>query len=194
MKKSLFALFFTIAACAQNAGVMRQAAENPLANGATLALQPLSFQGLMLEIMSEETYLGRYAGRPELRAYPKDKEVMAANFETTLREKAGHLLGAGPQKLHARAVVIFPGGDMDTRSSEGVRNNTRGTFSVKILSADNALLDEIKVEVGVAANSNRQFASDRMREMGTQLGTQVADYLLKRAGQPAQAPAAQPQQ
>lgn len=164
------------------AGVAKRAASNPFSSGVTAKLLPLSFKGLMMEqIMTEEVYLGRNAARPEMRSWAQDKEAMAANFKIAVERLAPNLLGEGPLLIQVRAANIFPGGDMDSRSSLGVRNNTRGTYVLYLLNEKQEVLDQLEFEAGVVASPTNLFASQRLREMGTLLGEQVADYLNKRA-------------
>lgn len=168
--------------CAPSYEVIRQAATAPAVSAdASIFAVGLSFQGLYLDKLPEEEYLARFASRSELRAFKQDKIEMDKRFKEALKTELGARVtdsDAAPYRVAARLAYLVPG---DDNAVGGVSGNTRGTFQVLLLTQENVVYDELKIEVGVVATSTTPFASERIRLLGEQLAKSVASYLKTRA-------------
>jgi hypothetical protein len=180
LRVSLIVSVFWATSCASAYTVLRQAQPNPLSKNLPIYVEPLNFDGAYLENLPEADYLGRYAASSSLRAYKADKDAMDQNFRDALAKViAPAALEAGElYRLRARTVQIFPGGDA---TAGHIGANTRGKFSVQLLSSGGMVLDEIEVDVTLLASQTAPLASDRIRQLGGKLAESVASYLHDRA-------------
>ena len=168
-----------LSGCASGEVVVRQAMPNPFVAGPALCARPPRLDGLQVDGRSEAEWLASRVDEQRTR-YEADRATYAAALAQELANKGIPECGAHV----ASGYIVQPW--METLQTGMVTWTATDVWGVLIVhDAQNAVQDEVRLRVVVAATLKRPTFSERMKEAGREMGERIADYLRRRkAGGP----------
>jgi hypothetical protein len=173
-------LFFSMG-CGPPWVVVVQAVPNPFVNQRQFSLEPLHMENLTIGEKSEAAWQAEKDGE-QRGSWQEDKSSFATNFITHLSAEIPELrMLAGPPP-DARTFIIRP---IVTFIEPGfyayvASRSTQVRMTLQILNTAGVILDEIKIEVAIAATLTNPSSGGRLRDAGDKLGDIVAKYLRTR--------------
>lgn len=176
----------TSAGCVAPGIVVRQASPNPLVGKVEFAIDPVVYPDLMLGDKAEAAYLADK--KPdEQQLFAADKVETAKNLIETLTAEVARkgikvtLANGTPAPFTLRPSISF----FEPGSFNGFVNiPSTAKATLLIVDAGGQVIDEIRFQTGVSATIAAASPSARMRIAGTQLGNDIARYLMFRAAPP----------
>ena len=154
--------------------VVRQATPDPFTGHPDFVVEPVHFDQAHVGTKTE----AEYANDKKADAQDSWNDAKAAFQERFAGELAGSQdVHVGPSGTIVRPIVTFiePG-----YYAFVTHDPTRVKTTVQFLDPQGAVLDEISVEVKVAATMGSASLGKRMREAGERLGKITGMYLFKR--------------
>jgi hypothetical protein len=174
-------LFFFSMGCGPPWVVVVQATPNPFVNQRQFSLEPVHMENLTIGEKSEAAWQSEKDAE-QRSSWQQDKSSFATNFITHLSGEIPELrLLAGPPPdprtfiIRPTVTYIEPGFYAYVAS-----HATEVRMTLQILNAGGGILDEIKIEVAVAATLTNPSTGGRLRDAGDKLGDIVAEYLRTR--------------
>jgi hypothetical protein len=169
-----------IAGCSPSWIVIKQTDPNPFKNVPSFGVMPLDFDGLRVGEQSEKDYLGTL-DETRRENWSKGKEAMAASFfEQLKRRVVGFLVttdvNGEKYRVMSRITYIDPG----SQAEEAVQS-TVVQMDATIINKEGEVLDEIKLKAKVSSALSAASVKGRLQDAATQLGDELASYLMDRA-------------
>ena len=158
--------------------VVRQASPTPYDDASTFYVEPLHFEGTLVEDKSEPDYAA--AQTEDLRNLwqTSKQEMSAAYVDRIVNDGSLHAKpNAEPNAFVIRPVLtrIEPG------AFAGVTvKPTEVRMTLLVLSPSGTIVDEVQLRTAVPAGSTAPTIGGRLRSASTELGAQTVAYLRSR--------------
>ena len=184
---ALAVLAATAAGCGPSWRVLRQATPNPILGQKAFAVEVVSYEGLRVGSKLESDWLAEKA---------KDKEDGQKSIQSFIQDKTDggqeFVKALGAELLHAALSVSAPAAGVVsvrphvTYYEPGVYAGifaipTEVVLEAQFLDANGQVADEVVFRQVVPATLYNPSSGGRMRTAMSELGEQVAEYLVERA-------------